>query len=205
MADNQEVRRIFFFLFIVVWTQIPGYSYRILYAEQYYRLYHIHFYQYPDDCLENINYLEHALAADFCNPLYALARIENKQEWERYRCLFKMHVNLKLTQLYLTLASGYDKRIAYFYNAPWKEQNLKSLAIAEKLYRTAITYWNEARQWSSRLTRIFRYNLEEIQNWEDEHYRIQTKELDYDDIIQSHLKRLAAVRSRFEHMDDSTY
>jgi hypothetical protein len=199
------VKRSIFFLIIFFSIMMRGYSYRILYAEQYYRLYHLHFYQYPDDCMENINYLEHALKADFCNPLYALARIENKKEWERYRYLFKMHVNLKLVQLYLTLASGYDKRIAYFYNAPWKEQNLKSLAIAENLYMVASGYWEEAKRWSAKLNKLFHYNLEEIQNWEDEHYRIQTKELDYEDIIQSHLKRLEYVRARFQNMDETTY
>jgi hypothetical protein len=189
-------------LFII--TLSPAYSWRILYVEQYYKLYHLHFYQYPDDCMENIHYLEQALKADFCNPLYALAKIENKREWERYRNLFKMHIYLKLIQLYLTLGSGYDKQIAYFYNAPWKEQNLKSLEIAEQLYRVALGYWEEAKKWSKK-ARSLTIHLEEIQNWEDEHYRIETGELDYEDIITSHLKRLERVRQHFENMDENTY
>ena len=154
--------------------------------------------------MENIYYLEEALKADFCNPLYALARISNKREWERYKNLFKMHMYLKLIQLYLTLGSGYDKRIAYFYNAPWKEQNLKSLEIAEQAYMVALGYWDEAKKWSKKAKRSF-LHLEDIQNWEDEHYRIETGELDYKDIIQSHLRRLERVRQHFQNMDEDTY
>jgi hypothetical protein len=154
--------------------------------------------------MENIYYLEQALKADFCNPLYALAKIGNKREWERYRNLFTMHIYLKLIQLYLTLGSGYDKQIAYFYNAPWKEENLKSLDIAEQVYKVALGYWEEAKKWS-RKARSMTIHLEEIQNWEDEHYRIETGELDYEDIITSHLMRLEKVRQNFENMDESTY
>ena len=54
-------------------------AYPVYYKEQYYKLYHIHYIQYPDDTIENIYYLEQAAKADFCNPLYALAKIEDKE------------------------------------------------------------------------------------------------------------------------------
>ena len=181
-----------------------GFSYRILYAEQYYRLYHLHFYQYPDDTMENIYYLEEALKADFCNPLYALARIENKKEWERYRNLFRMHVNLRLIDLYLTLGSKYDKMQAFFFNKPWKQDNLKSLEIAEQVYNTAIAYWKEARTWSRKTGFAF-LTLEQVQKWEDERYRIQNGDLDYGEIIRSHLQRLQKVRRDFMAMDAVTF
>ncbi len=179
-------------------------AYRILYAEQYYRLYHLHFYQYPDDSMENIFYLEQALKSDFANPLYALARIENKQQWAQYRLLFKMHVNLKLVELYLTLGSKYDKMAAYFYNAPWKEQNLDSLDKAEQSYRVALGYWQEALGWAVR-TRHLGFNLEGIQRWEDEWKRILTGDLDYQEIITGHLSRVEQVRRTFQAMDQNTY
>jgi hypothetical protein len=179
-------------------------SYRVLYAEQYYRLYHLHFYQYPEDTMENIYYLEQALKADFANPLYALARIADRQEWSQYRTLFKMHANLKLTELYLTLGSKYDKMAAYFYNAPWKRQNLESLEQAESAYRLALGYWSESLAWAARIPRL-RYNLEQVQRWEDEWMRMVTGELDYRQIINGHLQRLARVRAEFQAMDDSTY
>lgn len=177
---------------------------RILYAEQYYQLYHLMFYQYPDDTMENMYYLELALAADFCNPLYALARIETKQEWEQYRYLFKMHLNLKMIQLHLTLGSKWHKQVAYFYNAPWKEQNLESLETAAGIYEKAFYYWEEALSWAKKIGYL-RYNLEEIQNWEDEYFRIRSGELDYREIISEQLARVDKVRRDFEAMDENTY
>ena len=180
------------------------FAYKVLYAEQFYRLYHLHFYQYPDDTMENISYLEQALKSDFANPLYALAEIDNEQQWAQYRTLFKMHVNLKLVELYLTLGSKYDKMAAYFYNAPWREQNLESLEKAEQAYQVALQYWREARSWAAKLPWLY-YNLEEIQKWEDERARIWSGDLDYGEIISTHLNRLQRVRQQFLNMDENTY
>ena len=181
-----------------------GRSYKILYAEQFYKLYHAHFYQYPEDYLENIYYLEQSMRSDFANPLNALARIENKKEWRRYMNLFRMHVSLKLTELYLGLGSKYDKMNAYFHNYPWKRENLKSLDVAEESYEFARVYWKETLKWQGKVEKSWTV-LEEIQKWEDEAYRIEEKSLDYDDIIDSHLERLRAVREKFQAMDENTY
>ena len=200
-----KVFRYFLLSLFLLLLSVPAlYSYNILYAEQYYRLYHDQLHRYPEDTLENIYYLERALHADFCNPLNALAVIENKQEWRRYRHLFRVHVNVKLVELYLTLGSKYDTMNAYFYNYPSRAENLKSLDKAERIYKMALYYWDEAIKWSKRIPPSY-INLEEIQNWEDENYRIQTGELDYRDIINSHLDRLREVRRAFEEMDESTY
>ena len=179
-------------------------SYKILYAEQFYRLYHAHFYQYPEDYLENIYWLEQSLRSDFANPLNALAKIDNKTEWRRYMNLFRMHVSLKLTELYLGLGSKYDKMDAYFYNYPWQRENLESINIAEESYKFARIYWDEAVKWQEKVEKSW-IVLEEIQKWEDEAFRIEDKTLDYDDIIDSHLKRLQAVREKFRQMDENTY
>jgi hypothetical protein len=191
-------------LLLLVLSSSDAAAYRVLYAEQYYRLYHLHFYQYPDDTMENIYYLEQALKADFANPLYALARVENQQQWAQDRLLFKMHVNLKLAELYLTLGSKYDKMVAYFYNTPWKEQNLDSLNKAEQAYRVATGYWKEALGWAVQAQRLS-FNLEEIQKWEDEWKRILVGDLDYQEIITGHLARLERVRRAFQAMDAQTY
>jgi hypothetical protein len=154
--------------------------------------------------MENIYYLEQALKSDFANPLYALAEIENEEQWAQYRILFKMHVNLRLVELYLTLGSKYDKMTAYFYNAPWKEQNLESLDLAEQAYDVALLYWREARSWAAELPWLY-HNLEEIQIWEDERTRIWNGDLDYGEIINTHLTRLQRVRQQFLNMDQNTY
>jgi hypothetical protein len=198
------VKRIVCTLALLTIAIVPLFGYKIRYAEQFYRLYHLHLYQSSDNTMENIYWLEQALKADFCNPLYALAKIESKEEWRHYRYLFKMHVNLKLVELYRTLGSRYDKRIAYFYNAPWKRQNLESLEIAEKMFRLSLHYWRQALSWARKLGYSPHY-LEEIQFWEDERARIRSGELDYGDIIGEDLERLLRARAQFESMDADTY
>lgn len=182
-------------------------GYYVQYKEQYYRLYHLHYIQYPDDTMENIYWLEQALKADFANPLYALALIENETEWEKYRYLFMMHVNLKLIEQYLFLGNKWNKRNAYFYNAPWKEQNLESLETAETCFRTALYYWEQARIWADKLKESrFRYiNLERVQFWEDEAWRMEQGSLDYERTIDRELRLLQEVREKFQAMDENTY
>ena len=199
------MKRTVFALVLAVFCLQMAYGWRILYAEQYYKLFHEHFYRYPDDTMENIRYLEEALKADFANPLYALATIKDKTEWERYRYLFTMHVNLRLIYLYLTLGSKYDKQVAYFYNAPWKRQNLESLETAEQVYRVAYGYWEQARDWSAKAWAMRSVYLNEVQQWSDESFRIQTGDLDYGEILDEQLARLEKVRQTFQSMDQNTY
>ncbi|MFP4330602.1 MAG: hypothetical protein ACOC45_00275 [Alkalispirochaetaceae bacterium] len=190
-------------LALLVQPQLP--AYRLIYKEQLYELYHVHLYQYPERIKENIYWLEQAQAADFANPLNALARVENQREWEWYRYLFSMHVNLKLTELYLRWGSKYNKEEAYFFNYPFRDENLESLEIAESLFEEARYYWGEAQRWSREASGFRWINLEEIQNWEDEHHRIETGRLDYGAIIDRHIQRLRQVRAAFEGMDETTY
>lgn len=186
---------------------LPLFPYVVRYKEQFYRLYHIHYNQYPDDTMENIYWLERAVEADFCNPLYALGRVETREEWEKYRCLFMMHINLKLVEQHLRLGFKWDKQAAYFYNAPWKEQNLESLETAQACYNAALCYWQEAQVWAEKASAgKFRFLfLEDLQFWEDERERIAAGELDYARTISRELARLEKVRSDFLAMDENTY
>jgi hypothetical protein len=182
-------------------------AYLVRYKEQFFKLYHLHYIQYPDDTMENIYWLERAVKADFANPLYAMARIENEIQWEKYRYLFMMHINLKLIEQYLFLGNKWNKRNAYFYNAPWKEQNLESLETAETCFRTALYYWKDAVEWGMKAQeRRFRFiNLTQVQFWEDEAAKIEGKSLDYEKIINRELALLQNVRERFQAMDENTY
>jgi RNA polymerase-binding transcription factor DksA len=182
-------------------------AYYVQYKEQYYRLYHLHYIQYPDDTMENIYWLEQALKADFANPLYALALIEDQTQWEKYRYLFTMHIYLKLIEQYLYLGNKWNKRNAYFYNAPWKEQNLESLETAETCFRAALSYWKDAAEWAAKSRdRRFRYiNLQKVQFWEDEALRVEEGDLDYEAIINRELALLRQVREKFQAMDEGTY
>ena len=182
-------------------------SYWVTYREQYYRLYHLHYIQNPDDSIENIYWLEKALAADFANPLNALCLIETPVQWEKYRYLFTMHLYLKLIEQHIFLGNKYNKRNAYFYNAPFREQNLASLETAETCYRAALFYWDGAREWAEKAREArFRWiNLEGVQYWEDEAARIEDGGLDYGKVLTRELTRLQQVRETFAAMDETTY
>jgi hypothetical protein len=192
-------------LILLVLAAVPVSAYKILYAEQWYKLVHRHLYEDPDAAMENIYYLERALRADFANPLNALTPIKDEKEWERYRALFRMHVNLLLVQQTLALAVNYDKMQAYFYNYPWKAANLDSLNKAEAIYKTAFGYWNDAKTFAAQAENKPPMYFENIQFWIDEQDRITTGDLDYQKIIQKQLDRLAAVRAKFQAMGPQTY
>jgi hypothetical protein len=183
----------------------PAGAYTVYYKEQFWKLFHTHYIQYPDDAIENIYWLEQAKKADFCNPLYALATIENETEWRRYRALFEMHISLELIRQNLLLGSKFDKRVAYFYNAPWKEQNLESLKTAESAYRAALAWWPEAKAKALEAMKLRFVRLEEVAAWMDEAWRIEQGELDYAEIIADELQRLGKVRAAFEKMDAAGY
>ena len=183
------------------------FSYAISYKEQYYRLFHTHYQQYPEDVMENIYWLERAVAADFCNPQYALAHIENETEWEKYRYLFMMHVNLKLAEQHLRLGRTWDKQVAYFYDEPWKEEYLRDLATASACYETGLYYWQEAKNWAEKANQK-KFNflfITDQQYWEDERERIFNGSLDYGKTIERELARVQSVCDTFIQMDETTY
>ena len=180
-------------------------AYPVYYKEQYYKLFHTHYIQSPDDSIENIYWLELAKGADFCNPLYALATITDQPHWERYRYLLDMHIDLMLIQQHLILGSKFDKQVAYFYNAPWKDENLDSLKTAESAYRTALLYWNEAKDLAEKAMKTPFVLLDGAEYWIDEASRIESGDLDYASIIAAQISRLEKVRAEFEKMDGSTY
>jgi DNA-binding XRE family transcriptional regulator len=124
-------------------------------------------------------------------------------QWEKYRYLFMMHLNLKMVQQYLFLGNKWNKRNAFFYNAPWRDQNLESLEIAETCYRTALIYWDEALVWAERANeRRFRWiDLQRVQYWQDEAVRIERGTLNYGRTIRRELQFLQTVRERFQEMD----
>ena len=191
-------------ILVFIAVAIPVNAYYVTYKEQYYRLFHVHYIQYPDDSMENIYWLEKTLKAPFANPLYALAKIENEIQWEKYRYLFMMHMNIKMTEQYLFLGNKWNKRNAYFYNAHFRDQNLESLDIAETCYRTALIYWADALEWAQKANeRRFRWiDLSGVQFWMDEAFRIERGTLNYARTINRELERMQRVRERFQAMDN---
>lgn len=182
-------------------------SYMVKFKEDWYRLYHVHYQQYPDDCIENIYWLEKALQADFANPLYARVKISNEKEWEKYRYLFQMHINLKMIEQHLRLGRTYDKKVAYFYDAPWKDEYLRNLEKAVSCYKASLSYWTEALQWAEKANAPgFKFLfMTEMQNWEDERERIKTGELDYGKMLSREIGRVEKVKADFLAMESKNY
>lgn len=195
----------FFLIFCI--SQVSLVAYFVTFKEQYYKLYHIHYQQYPEDVLENIYWLEKASKADFANPQAAFTKITTKDEWEKYRYLFNMHINLKLIEQHFRLGRTYDKQVAHFYDAPWKEEYLNGLNLAQQCYATGLYYWKEAKNWAEKTKdKKFQFMfLTGVQNWEDERERILQGSLDYEKIINRELARIEKVQQDFLAMDENTY
>ena len=203
----QSVRMSAFLIAVLCFFQMPMHAYMVKYKEDFYRLYHVHYQQFPDDCIENIYWLEKAAQADFCNPLYANAKIENKKQWEKYRYLFQMHINLKLIEQHLRLGRIYDKKVAYFYDAPWQEEYLRNLEKALSCYNAGFYYWQEAQIWAEKagVKEFYFLTLTDVQFWEDELERIKTGELNYGAMLEREVKRVESVRDSFLAMDSKSY
>ena len=182
-------------------------AYVCKYKEDYLKLYHVHYGQESDDCIENIYWLEQAVKADFANPLYAYTKIENEQQWEKYRYLFMLHLNLKLIEQHLRLGRIYDKSAAYFYDAPYKDEYLRNLNTAKEAYTLCYTYREEAQPWAEKANvGKFKFMfLTGIQNWEDERERVCSGKLDYQKILDRELTRLDKVINDLVAMESKTY
>lgn len=208
---SEKKTKTFSLLFIVVLlflcTPQTVNSYMVKYKEDYYKLFHIHYQQYPDDVMENIYWLEQAIKADFCNPLYANCKIETEKEWEKYRYLFMMHINLKLIEQHMRLGRIYDHKVAYFYDAPWKDIYVENLKKTLSCYNAGLYYWQEAKLWAEKAnTSSFRFLfLTDIQNWEDEKERISTGTLDYEKILTREITRVEKVMKDLNEMPSDKY
>lgn len=179
-----------FILFTLTVTEANAYA--VKYKEDWYELYHVHYQQYPDDCNENIYWLEKAISADFCNPQFCDFKVESEKQWEKYRYLFQMHLNLKIIEQYLRLGRNYDKKCIYFYDAPWKEEYQRNLELALSSYKAGLYYWQEAKLWAEKANASsfnFLFVLAK-QNWEDERERIYTGELNYERMLNREISRL---------------
>lgn len=179
------------------------FAYMVKYKEDWYKLYHIHYQQYPDDCIENIYWLEKAVEADFCNPQFLDFKVTNEKEWEKYRYLFQMHINLKLIEQHLRLGRIYDKKCIYFYDSPWKDEYLNNLKKTLSCYQAGLYYWQEAKLWAEKANATS-FNFLFItakQNWEDERERIKNGDLDYEKMLQREISRVEKNIKELEEMN----
>lgn len=194
---------IFFALIFMYFVPQDSHAYMVKYKEDWYKLFHVHYQQYPDDCMENIYWLEKAVKADFCNPLYVDFKVETEKQWEKYRYLFQMHINLKLIEQHLRLGRTYDKKCIYFYDAPWKDEYLRNMEKALSCYKAGLYYWKEAKIWCEKANGSsfnFLY-ITAKQNWEDERERIKNGNLNYEKMLNREIARLEKNISELKAMD----
>ena len=180
-----------FFLFLLfnnlLLNPIPR---KLIYAEQYYRLYEENLYTYPKSYRRNIYWLEKAIKYPHIHPIQAIFIVKTKEEYEKYKALFKMHINYLLTKNYMGWAWQYNKQDVVFYNLYWAKELEKSFNIAIEYYKLAKHYWDKTKEWSDYASSFdFRLAWEKI---EDEHYLIRTNKLeyDYDTVIELELQDL---------------
>ena len=174
------------------------------FKEDWYKLYHVHYQQYPDDCMENIYWLEQAVKADFCNPQFLDFTVTSEKQWEKYRYLFMMHVNLKLIEQHLRLGRTYDKKCIYFYDSPWKDEYLSNMNKALSCYKAGLYYWQEVKVWAEKANAPSFYflTITEKQAWEDERERIYTGDLNYENMLKREISRLEKNIAQLEEMSE---
>ncbi|MCQ2575533.1 MAG: hypothetical protein MJ162_02240 [Treponema sp.] len=199
-------RSILTILLALIFFSIPltkGNAYAVIYKEEWYKLFHTHYQQYPDDCSENIFWLEKAAKADYCNPQFLGFKVETEKQWEKYRYLFQMHINLKIIEQYMRMGRIYDKKIVLFYDAPYKDEYQRNLEKTLACYETALYYWTEAKVWYEKANESkFRFLfIEARQNWEDERERIFTGELNYEKICTREINRVKKNLEELKQMD----
>lgn len=166
-------------LFLLVSVAKINASSKFYYAEQWYVIFNSQMKKKPENYKKNIFFLQKALKYPFGNPKYSLTKIETKEQWEKYKLLFKMHVNLLLVRQNLHLGDLFDTRNLYFFKTPEKNGIISNLEKSKKLYKLAINYYSEALKYHKKLENYTTVKLENdgITNWEDEYHKISLKSL----------------------------
>ncbi|WP_024655040.1 hypothetical protein [Borrelia hispanica] len=194
----------FFVLYLIILSILliinVNASSKFFYAEQWYVIFNENMKKKPDNYKRNIFFLQNALKYPFGNPNYSLSQIKTKEAWNKYKLLFKMHVNLLLVKQHLYLGNLFDTRNVYFYKTTKKDGILKNLNQAIIFYKMAASYYKKALTYHKQLEKykFIKIQGNGITNWEDEYYRIEIKELNYYDIINRELTRIEKTKEFFQ-------
>lgn len=136
------MKKIAFFL-VILSFMLPQdlLSRRLIYKEEFYRIYYLPQKYVNDDLTRAIHWLSWARVAPFAPPIQALKPHEDEQDYIKYQALINMHIDYLLTKNTAYLAARFDKHRPVYFNKPYAEDILKSLDIAEYLYDQAEIYW----------------------------------------------------------------
>ncbi|MDH5720144.1 MAG: hypothetical protein OEZ13_05905 [Spirochaetia bacterium] len=157
-------------------------------VEDYFLLYSLKQLYDEDNLRRNIFFLKIALEKRFRHPSQALCKIENEQQYHKYRLLFFMHINLKIMRSYLRIGSLYDKRHLYFYNLDFADELKESFQIAEGFYKEAIPYWQKAREYAREANK-YKFELD-LGTLESIRFDIINGDIDFGKYTANHLQRL---------------
>ncbi|MCB1175584.1 MAG: hypothetical protein KDK39_18560 [Leptospiraceae bacterium] len=156
--------------------------------EDFYELYGLPHHYKTAEVKEAIYFLELALVHKFRHPRNALCKIENEQEWHKYRLLMHMQINLQIMRMYLRLGSLYDKRQLFFHDLDFADDLEISFQIARSYYHMAIPYWHKARELAAEAGE-YRFEID-LPGLESERFAINRGKLDFDRIISRHMLRV---------------
>lgn len=162
------------------------------YVEDFYRLYGMQQYYDENSLRMNIMRLQTALKCRFRHPSEALVKTDSVKEYEKYRKLMFMHINILIMRNHLKIGMRYDMVKIRFYSGSFAEEINDSLNTAEKFYKDALPYWKRAKQLAEEASRI--KITTDLGTMESERYSIIMGELDYGKIIGDHLRRVGEKR-----------
>ena len=192
----------FTLIFSIIFITNTNASSKFFYAEQWYVIFNEQIKREPNNFKRNIFFLKNALKYPFGNPNYSLSKVETREEWDKYKLLFKMHTNLLLVKQHLYLGDLFDTRYIYFYKTPQKNGIIENLNKATNFYKIASDYYTEALKYHKQLNKKHKFikiRSDGITNWEDEYHKIEMKELNYYDIIKKELIRIEKTKEFFKN------
>ncbi|BBM88541.1 hypothetical protein COTS27_00222 [Spirochaetota bacterium] len=183
------------FIIILALLVESSHARKLRYKEEFYNLYYLPQLYENHDLARNLHWLQVALKVPFAPPIQALIPHENEAEYEKYKVLVNMHLHYLLTKNWVFLAARFDKHRPVFFNIPYKEDILKSLDIAEVLYKGALESWNQTLEYFE-VARTLRPRSK-LDFLETTVYKIQKREIDYTRVITRKLNKLARTRAYF--------
>lgn len=172
------------------WIPFKQKKWEPMFFEDFYQLYGLpHHYNSPE-LKESIYFLTMALTHKFRHPRSSLCKIENEEQYHKYRNLMFMQTNLLIMRMYLRLGSMYDKRHLYFHDLDVADDLEVSFLVARTYYKEAEIYWKEAQKYAEVADKYpFELDLPTI---ESERYLIRSGKRDWGRIIERHYNRVNA-------------
>ncbi len=164
------------------------------FVEDFYVLYGLKQYYNENTLRKNISYLQAALKSNFRFPSKALVKINSDKEYHKYRNLMFMHINLLIMRSHMTIASKYDRIEVKFYDPVFAKEINESMDIAEKYYKEALPFWKEAQKYSKEAGKI--KITTDLSFMESERFSINNGSLNFEKIINTHLKKLENKRRK---------